>query len=147
MTEPKIDQRTISQYGDHIKDQICQRLMAGESLNAICKDEGYPAESTVRTWVYEDKDKEFTANYKRAREIQTERFADELIAIADSDGLPERDRLRLETRKWILSKILPKTYSEKLQTSNSTSITVSVEYGSTPSLPSSVIDVEGIDIE
>jgi hypothetical protein len=128
-----------SQYGDWIKDQICNRLMAGESLNQICKTEGFPPESTVRTWVYRETDPEFCANYARAREIQTERFADELIALADSkqgdieivvneDGstyervnreVIERNRLQIDTRKWVISKILPKKYGDKLNLEHS----------------------------
>ncbi len=137
----------FSDYGDHIKDKICQRLMDGESLRSICRGEGFPAESTVRVWIYTDVDPEFTAQYKRAREVQAEVFADELIDIADGkDGLKlvttkghgedeeiyldaAATRLRLDARKWVISKILPKKYGDKTDiTSNGETLNPVVVY-------------------
>jgi hypothetical protein len=129
-----MDSMSESQYGDHIKDQICNGLMEGLSLRELCRRDGFPPESTVRTWILKDSDPEFTAQYARAREVQTERFADELIELADSkqgdietvyneDGstyervnreVIERNRLQIETRKWVISKILPKKYGDKV---------------------------------
>jgi hypothetical protein len=123
-------------YGDHIKDRICEGLMQGNSLNSVCKQDGFPSESTVRRWVMMNVDPDFTAKYTQAREIQAERFADELIDIADGkDGLKlvqtrghgedteiyldaAATRLRLDARKWVISKILPKKYGEKLDHTN-----------------------------
>jgi len=69
-------------YSKGMADLICERLAQGESLNAICKDEGMPAESTVRTWVLTDSEG-FAANYARAREIGYEHHADAIIDLAD----------------------------------------------------------------
>jgi hypothetical protein len=58
----------------------------------------------------------FSTQYTRAREIGYEAMADELLDISDgetSDSPADRDRLRLDTRKWLLSKCLPKIYGEK----------------------------------
>ena len=41
-------------------------------------------------------------------------MADELLDIADGDGDVQRDRLRVDTRKWILSKLVPKKYGNKV---------------------------------
>lgn len=42
-------------------------------------------------------------------------MADQLTEIADDkSGDPARDRLRLDTRKWLLSKALPKVYGDKI---------------------------------
>jgi hypothetical protein len=42
-------------------------------------------------------------------------LADEILEIADDiAGDPARDRLRLDTRKWLMSKIAPKVYGDKL---------------------------------
>jgi len=41
-------------------------------------------------------------------------MADEVMEIADDkSGDPARDRLRLDTRKWLLSKALPKIYGDR----------------------------------
>jgi hypothetical protein len=42
-------------------------------------------------------------------------MADDLIDIADEQGDPNRNRLRVDTRKWLLSKALPKIYGDRLQ--------------------------------
>jgi hypothetical protein len=46
-------------------------------------------------------------------------MADELLDISDGekeDSAADRDRLRLDTRKWLLSKCLPKIYGDKTST-------------------------------
>ena len=60
-------------------------------------------------------DDSFHSRYARAREIQAEGFVDELTDLADS-ATPENAnaaRLRVETRKWIVGKILSKKYGDK----------------------------------
>jgi hypothetical protein len=114
-------------YSQAIADEICDRLAAGESLRAICRDDCMPDEKAVRVWALENREG-FYPHYARAREIQAERMAEELLEIAD-DGLNDfkeidgrqvvdqeninRSRLRVDTRKWILSKVLPKVYGDR----------------------------------
>ena len=119
MSEPKPKGRP-SKYTDAVGLQICERLASGETLRAICRDEGMPSESTARSWAI-DTDHPFSAQYARARETGYTLMADELVEIADgtaSEGsddpsVVQRDRLRVETRKWLLSKALPKVYGER----------------------------------
>lgn len=122
-----------SLYTPEIAKAICERLAAGESLRAICRDEGMPSEVTVREWVIDNREG-FYAPYTRAREIQAMGWADEILSIADDaaadwvarrEGKKElnsehvaRSRMRLDTRKWLLSKMLPKVYGDKLQHAN-----------------------------
>lgn len=120
-----------SKFTDATATRICARLAAGETLRAICRDDGMPAHSTVLDWV---KAKEtFSDQYARAREKGYALLADEILEIAD-DGRNDtyvideetgqrgtdhdviaRSRLRVDTRKWLLSKCLPKIYGDKLQ--------------------------------
>lgn len=116
--------------------EICRRLAAGESLRGICADEGMPDESTVRAWAL-DNVQGFYPQYARARVIQAERWADEILEIANTplpgvtvttkmskDGnmydetrrsdMIEHRRLQVDSRKWLLSKVLPKVYGDKL---------------------------------
>ena len=116
-------------YTIEIADEICERLAQGESLNAICKAEGYPAESTVRLWAMEDREG-FAAKYAQAREVGYERMAEEILEISDDSSQDtqfteqgakpdnewiNRSRLRVDTRKWLLSKCLPKVYGDRSQ--------------------------------
>jgi hypothetical protein len=88
-----------------------------------------PPESTVREWVLDNRGG-LAAQYARARELQAEHWADEILEIAD-DGAGDwhlgekgerlvdhdhiqRSRLRVDTRKWLLAKLLPKKYGDKM---------------------------------
>lgn len=128
-------------YTDEIADEICRRLEDGESLNGICKTPGFPSESTVRRW-YVDDHCGFAAKYARARDIALDRMADELIEIADDssgdvkpddgEGGPpvmdgefvQRSKLRVDTRKWVMSKLAPKKYGDRVQHEHSGTITL-----------------------
>lgn len=88
-----------------------------------------PDERTVRVWALDDFNG-FYPQYARARELGYLSMADELTEIADDDSgdikidgegnerhdteFSARSRLRLDTRKWLLSKALPKVYGDKL---------------------------------
>jgi hypothetical protein len=101
------------------------RLVAGESLGAICADAGVPAKATVFRWL--DRNEEFRRFYALAREVLTQDFADEMLEIADDstddwieyrgkDGKTRRvfnldnilrTRLRIAARKWHLVGLMP----------------------------------------
>lgn len=101
-----------SVYTDEIAEEILMRLAEGESLRAICRDDHTPNISTITLWVVDDREG-FSARYARARAAQAMRLADEIIEIADEDERDtNRDRLRVDTRKWYLSKVLPKVYGD-----------------------------------
>ena len=110
----------------------------GRIPKSICRDPGMPPFGTVQGWARTNHCG-FTALYNCARELQAQTFADELIDIAD-DGSNDwvrrenqrgrvsyvvnkehiaRSRLRFEARQWVISKILPKTYGDKLQLKHS----------------------------
>lgn len=111
MSKPK----PAVKYSEAIGDSIANLLADGLTLNAICQLEGMPTERAVRLWAL-DAAHPFSPKYTRGRELGYQRMADELITIADGkpDADPQRDRLRLDTRKWLLSKALPKIYGDKI---------------------------------
>jgi hypothetical protein len=111
---------------------ICVRIADGESLRAICRDADMPNASTVHLWVIEDRGG-FSKQYEDARLAQAMKWADELLDIADNGSNDwmsrndeenagysvngehiQRSRLRCDNRKWLLSKVLPKVYGDKL---------------------------------
>jgi hypothetical protein len=102
------------EYTPELAARILDRLEAGETLLKLCQGDDMPDEAAVRKWAREDRDG-FGPRYAHAREIGYQRMADEILAIADekSDD-PQRQRLRVDTRKWMLSKVLPKIYGDKL---------------------------------
>ncbi len=128
MTEGKLGRP--SGYSVELADLICERLVCGESLRAICRDDEMPAISSVFKWLREHP--EFSEQYTRAKEEQADTLADEIVEIADEqeyekvevDGVPlavkfdstavARNRLRVEARKWAASKLKPKRYGERV---------------------------------
>ena len=118
-----------SLYTEALAVKICLRLAEGESLRKICEAKGMPSAETVRRWLLDDED--FCAQYVRAREVQADRFAEEILEIADdaSDDWTvgkedkkvvdhehvQRSRLRVDTRKWLMARMAPKKYGDKMQ--------------------------------
>ena len=106
-------------YTPELGEAICELLAEGKTLKAICRmDDIEVAESTVRSWAV-NPEHPFSALYARAREVGYHKMADDILDIADASetdpGQVARDRLRVETRKWKLSKALPKIYGDKLE--------------------------------
>jgi len=120
-----------TRYTPKVAADICTRLAEGESLRAICRDGAMPGLRTVLGWLFDGEHQEFSHQYASAREAQAEVWADEIVSIADEatgdsttdkDGKEivnhehiQRSRLRVDARKWIASKLLPKRYGDKLQ--------------------------------
>lgn len=115
-------------YNQETASLICARMADGESLRSICRDDAMPALSTVFLWV--SKHSEFSEQYKLAMASRADAMFEDMIDIAD-DGRNDyivngegeerfntehvqRSRLRLDTRKWMLSKMLPKKYGDKI---------------------------------
>jgi hypothetical protein len=117
-------------FTPELADQICELIAQGKSLRYICSDDGFPGTSTVFRWLAENE--AFRDQYARAREAQADALADEILDIADetaNDWITDgngvdrvnaeaiaRSRLRVDTRKWIASKLKPKRYGEKTTT-------------------------------
>ena len=139
MTEPKKikgdkrPQGRPSTYTKVLAFKICKRLAEGETLRNICRDPEMPRLSTVMEWNLKDREG-FSEQYARARTAQAEHLFDEILEIADDSSedmmtittgkgrevevenreVTNRSRLRVDTRKWYLSKVLPKKFGEKM---------------------------------
>lgn len=118
-------------YNQEIAQIFCQRIADGESVRRICRDDDMPDRSTFFRWI--GKHPEFHNQYAIAREQQMELFADEILDIVD-DGTNDymstndpdnpgykfngehyqRARLRVDTRKWLMSKMAPKKFGDKI---------------------------------
>jgi hypothetical protein len=101
-----------SSYTEEVAQAICERIANGESLRAICSDEGMPDKSVVNRWLHQIDG--FHAQYARARERQADHYADEVVEIADDkDNDPNSRRVMIDARKWVAGKLRPKVYGEK----------------------------------
>lgn len=112
---------------DRIVNTICFRISEGESLRSIVKDEGMPDLTTFLVWISEDQVK--SKQYARAMELRADSMFEDMLDIADDSSediltddignakvnteFVQRSRLRVDTRKWILSRMNPKKYGDK----------------------------------
>jgi hypothetical protein len=103
-----------SDYLPEVADDICGLLAEGESLRRICQRPGMPNKSTVFRWLHEHQD--FCDQYAHAREVQAETLIEETLEIADDCIADQAEvakaKLRVDTRKWFITKVAPKKYGE-----------------------------------
>ena len=117
-----------SEYDPEVADRLCKWLAEGRSLNKFCSIEGNPSAPAIRRW--REENQEFRSQYAQARIDQYYVYADQIIEIAD-DGVNDsyvddkgnirtdhdvvhRSRLRVEARKWLLSKRLPDEFGDSV---------------------------------
>ena len=127
-------------FRQDIADKVCAALTDGQSLRKACASEGMPDPSTVLRWV--EQYPEFSQQYTQARARSYQLLADEIIDISDdsSADLVETDngsrfdaervarsKLRVDSRKWMLSKMLPKVYGEKVDVNHGGTVAHSLE--------------------
>lgn len=73
---------------------------------------------TFERWT--EQDAEFTAQYQDARIAQAHAMAEDLIELADSPvgadmAEVQRNRLRVDTRKWFITKLAPRIYGDRVE--------------------------------
>ena len=106
-----------------------------KGLKRLCEElkklePDFPSHMSFIRWNVTDED--FCSRYARAKAEQSEVLADQMLEIADDDSLDmafkedgtpyvnqehiQRSKLRIETRKWIASKLKPKKYGDKIDT-------------------------------
>lgn len=117
-------------YSQEIADAICSKLAEGNSLRSVLREEGMPSIGTFLRWVSERP--ELADQYAHARALCIDAMAEDIIDIADTpqigqktvskaSGLEitegdmvEHRRLRIESRKWLLAKVAPKKYGDRI---------------------------------
>lgn len=106
-----------SRYSTKLGDAICDRIAEGESVRKIGEDESMPSARQIHRWLASDADmyKGFRQQYAHAKDEAAERFAEEIIEIADTEPDHNRARVRIDARKWTAAKLLPKKYGTDRQ--------------------------------
>lgn len=130
-----------SEYPVDIKDALCTRILDGEKLHVMCKEDGMPAQPTVLRWLNDDP--AFMERFINAQRARALLDADMMQYIADGntrievekvvtdkDGeastvvmsIPEdvqRSALRVKTIQWRASKLIPNIFGDKVQQEHS----------------------------
>jgi hypothetical protein len=115
-----------------IFNKILFKIELGHAIRNILKEDGMPDSSTFYKWI--DLDSEKSKRYARACELRADSIFEDILEIADDssgdvkineDGeeylnteFVQRSRLRVEARKWVVSKLNPKKYGDKQETTH-----------------------------
>jgi hypothetical protein len=114
-----------------VMEHVCNELATsslgiGKILSNGLDGNTLPRYSTFMYWL--DEDAALLDRYAKAKDAQADFMADEMLEIADGNaeyvvdqnGVSRKDsadvqhkRLRVETRKWLASKLKPKKYGDK----------------------------------
>ena len=116
-------------------NKVLTQMRDGNSLRQAAEMAGV-ARQTFLDWV--DKDEELSGHYAQARAAMIDKIADDIMTIADEELIPtgegkvdnamvQKQRLRVETRKWLLSKLAHKKYGDKLELSGDEHAPISIE--------------------
>lgn len=101
-------------FNESLAEEICVRIMCGDSLAEICRDEEMPAYRTVMRWLKDDL--AFRQNYASAREDQGHADADAIADIAKriikGEIDPAAGRAAIDALKWTAGKRQPKAYGD-----------------------------------
>lgn len=104
---------------------ICVDVANGSSVAAALREHEQSFGSFYRMCDAHDANAEM---YARARETRNDRMAEDTLRIADDHSIdPNARRVMVDTRKWLLSKLVPKKYGDKLDLNVSGSLTTVIE--------------------
>jgi len=95
-------------------------------MRTVCAADEMPAMSTVFKWLRENEG--FSEQYARAKQEASDYMAEEIQDISDAaledayaggenkavNAIVNAHRMRIDTRKWLMSKMKPKKYGDKL---------------------------------
>jgi hypothetical protein len=113
--------------------EIFDRIADGEAARAVAGSVGL---TNSAFWVWIDSKPDYQEQYAISKQRAMEKMADEILSISDdstgdekfitdSNGkvIPvcntefvQRSKLRVDTRKWLMSKLAPKKYGERSTT-------------------------------
>ena len=116
-----------SKFTEELAREILRRIEDGEALHVICRDAHMPLTSVAWSWLNQNEG--ISERYARAREKQAERYAAEIVEIADTCDDPAKARLQIDARKWYASKVAPKKFGERLDVEHAGSVAVQVTIG------------------
>jgi len=132
LENPKLTGRPTA-YSKELADSICDLMASGKGLREICGNSDMPGRTTILRWL--DADEDFRSQYARARTHLMDFYAEEVLKIAfdesgdiliDQDGdkskavanhvKVQRDRLKVDSLKWTMSKLAPRRYGTEPET-------------------------------
>lgn len=132
---PELDESPQKEWPADQKAQWVKRMLyhisEGGSLLSFCRNHPQgPQKTAFYEWLASDAI--MADEYVRARERSADTLAEECVAIADEvqdagqfdSARVNAARLRVDARKWVASKLKPKTYADRIEQVTSGALTV-----------------------
>lgn len=127
-------------YTSELAAELCAMLAEGKSLRTVAATAGMPGTTTIFRWLSTSNEEpwasDFREQYARAKEEAADAMAEEILYIADTPQVGEitvhketekgvitetreedmlgHRRLQVDTRKFLMAKMKPKKYGDKL---------------------------------
>ena len=102
------------------REIILQGLENGLSLRKACIKAEVDPPKVLKLAASDD---DFGQHYARARQLGWSLLADDIEGVAEDMRIPaDHKRIMVDTRKWMLSKMLPKVYGDRLNLEHSGSV-------------------------
>jgi hypothetical protein len=117
------------EFSQEIFDKVCEQLSEGLSLRTVCSVPEMPSARAIYKWLRLKP--ELVQQYARAKEDSSDALIEDMLDIADDGSndlmtiqkgneeyevenkeVTNRSKLRVDTRKWIASKLKPKKYGD-----------------------------------
>lgn len=87
-----------------ICDEICDRMVKGETLSDILEDEHMPSRSAFSLW--REQNKVLMDKYDRARAEQELAFCDKILKVSEDFTITDNQRrIKIDALKWTSSRI------------------------------------------
>ena len=112
-------------YTEEMGNRICAFLAQGFSLKKTCEQEGIAPIGTVWHWLHAHHD--FKEAYYIAKAEAADAMSEDILELSDSatdlaqavdpkasNAVVQARRLQVDSRKWIMSKMQPKRFGDKI---------------------------------
>jgi hypothetical protein len=124
---------------EKVFNSILSEIEEGASLRSVLRREDMPSRYTFFEWLHNNEVK--TNQYARACELRAEAIFEDILEIADETSGDKkytdagevidseyvaRSRVKIDARKWMLGKMQPKKYGDKIQQEHSGEITTNI---------------------
>jgi hypothetical protein len=137
MNKTKSQRGRPTKYSNELAEEICAAIASSsKGIKILCQENPHwPNKDSIFTWLKDNK--EFSDQYAQAKRLQIECVVDELLEIADDDSKDriidtegqihfnsqaiQRARLKIDTRKWLACKLVPKVYGPQKTDENTAS--------------------------
>lgn len=138
MAEIETKRGRPTKYNTELGQEICETIASSsKGTKKLCVEHPHwPCQDTLFTWLKTYS--EFSEQYAHAKRCQIEVLIDEILEIADDASQDQyvnelgalvsnppainRARLKVDTRKWLACKLVPKVYGNKIDIESDSSM-------------------------